>query len=108
MRPADTVLVLRLWAALVVFSLLEAVALPGEVRGAAGAAYVAANVLVFFAALLLLAHVAARQPGPKLRAEPRPPAPSSRAELTHVFVHLMCAAYLRTACWFEARAVMRR
>jgi hypothetical protein len=30
----------------------------------------------------------------------------ARAELTHLFVHLLCAAYLRTACWFEARALL--
>jgi hypothetical protein len=106
MHPANTVHVVRLWIALVFFSLLEALVLPGEVRGAAGAAYVAANVLVFFAALLLLAHVFARRAPPKPRDEAKPPPPSASAELTHLFVHLMCAAYVRTAVWFEARAIM--
>ena len=52
----DTTNVLRLWAAVVLLSLLEAWAFPGDVRGAPGALYVAANVLVFFAALLFLAY----------------------------------------------------
>jgi hypothetical protein len=105
MPAPDTAYVLRLWAAVVLLSLLEAWAFPGDVRGAPGALYVAANVLVLFAALLLLAHEAGRQ-------DPRPallPAAVYVVLLvapTHLFVHLLCAAYLRTACWFEARALL--
>jgi hypothetical protein len=125
MPAPDTAYVLRLWAAVVLLSLLEAWAFPGDVRGAPGALYVAANVLVFFAALLLLAHEAGRQdPRPALLpaavyvvllVAPKTPnatpthtthATPARAELTHLFVHLLCAAYLRTACWFEARALL--
>lgn len=125
MPAPDTAYVLRLWAAVVLLSLLEAWAFPGDVRGAPGALYVAANVLVFFAALLLLAHEAGREDrrpqllpaavfvvlavGPKT-ANVTPVhtthATPARAELTHLFVHLLCAAYLRTACWFEARALL--
>ena len=125
MPAPDTAYVLRLWAAVVLLSLLEAWAFPGDVRGAPGALYVAANVLVFFAALLLLAHEAGRE---DLRPAVLPAAvyvflvvapkttnvtpmhtihtTPARAELTHLFVHLLCAAYLRTACWFEARALL--
>ena len=108
----DTTNVLRLWAAVVLLSLLEAWAFPGDVRGAPGALYVAANVLVFFAALLLLVHLAAREQhitpvGYSALPSIIPAAPNTRAELTHLFVHLLCAAYLRTACWFEARALLR-
>jgi hypothetical protein len=112
--PPDTTDVLRLWAAVVLLSLVEAWFFTGDVRGAPGALYVAANVLVFFAALLLLAHAAARA-AQSDKAHPAvaytallsavPAAPNTRAELTHLFVHLLCAAYLRTACWFEARAL---
>ncbi len=107
MRPNETVHVLHLWSAVVFCSLLEALAFPGEVRGAAGAAYVAANVLVFFAALLLLAHVVARRARANPRPEPRAPPASASApdDLAHLFVHVMCAAFLRTACWFEARVL---
>ena len=126
MPAPDTAHVLRLWAAVVLLSLLEAWAFPGDVRGPPGALYVAANVLVFFAGLLLLAHVAGRQAArpartpaavyvvlPLLVLAPKTPdagpvrAAAARTELTHVFVHLLCLAYLRTACWFEARALLQ-
>jgi hypothetical protein len=124
----------RLWAAVVVLSLLEAVvfsllqrfALPDIARRPAAAVYVAANVFVFFAALLVLLHVAGRtwMPHPDTQintanakknsntqptelTEPAKLTPSARAELTHLFLHLLCLAYLRTACWFEGRAAMR-
>ena len=114
--PPDTTDVLRLWATVVLLSLLEAWAWPGDVRGAPGALYVAANLLVFFAAVLLLAHAAARaaeneKPSPALGYVPvlllsvAPNPHNARAELTHLFLHLLCAAYLRTACWFEVRAL---
>lgn len=120
MPAPDTAFVLRLWSAVVVLSLLEAWAFPGDVRGAPGALYVAANVLVFFVALLLLAHEGGRE---DLRPAQIPasiyvvlvvapktqniiPVTPDRVELTHVFVHLLCLAYLRTACWFEARALV--
>ena len=122
MPALDTVFVLRLWAAVGLLSLLEAWAFPGDVRGAPGALYVAANVLVFFAALLLLAHEAGRDDlRPALLpaavylvlvVAPKTPnvtpihAAPARAELTHLFVHILCAAYVRTACWFEARALL--
>lgn len=106
--PPDTTDVLRLWAAVVLLSLLEAWAWPGDVRAAPGALYVAANLLVFFAAVLLLAHAAARAAENDKAAAYTPllsVAPNTRAELTHLFLHLLCAAYLRTACWFEVRAL---
>lgn len=125
MPAPDTAYVLRLWAVVVLLSLLEAWVFPGDVRGAPGALYVAANVLVFFAALLLLAHEAGREDRRPallpaavyvvLAVGPKTPnvtpihsihAAPARAELTHLFVHLLCAAYLRTACWFEARALL--
>ena len=123
----------RLWAAVVVLSLLEAAvfsllqrfALPDIARGPVAAVYVAANVFVFFAALLVLLHVAGRswmqnsdtqidtanakpsRTQPTELTEPTKLTSSARAELTHLFVHLLCLAYLRTACWFEGRAAMR-
>lgn len=111
--PPDTTDVLRLWAAVLLLSLLEVWAWPGEVRGAPGALYVAANLLVFFAAVLLLAHAAARaaekeKPPPALGYVPvllGTDLHNTRAELTHLFLHVLCAAYLRTACWFELRAL---
>ena len=122
MPAPDTAFVLRLWAAIVLLSLLEAWVFPGDVRGAPGALYVAANVLVFFAALLLLAHEAGREDlrpaqipasiyvvlvvAPKTQNTSPVFATPVRVELTHVFVHLLCLAYLRTACWFEARALL--
>jgi hypothetical protein len=104
MPAPDTSHVLCLWAAVVFFSVLEAWAFPGDVRAAPGAAYIATNVLVFFAALVLLAHCTDRhEPAPTHR-RPRAEPHGARPELTHLFVHLMCVAYLRLACWFEARA----
>ena len=99
----------RLWAAVVVLSLLESVVFvllqrftsTDIARGPRAAVYVAANVCAFFAALLLLVHFAGR------RWLPYSAPPSPRAELTHLFVHLLCLAYLRTACWFEGRTAMR-
>ena len=104
----------RLWAAVVLLALLEALLFqllhdraPNDLaRGPAAAVYVAANVFVFFAALLVLAHVAGRTCVDY--APPTPPAaPNTRAELKHLFVHLLLLAYLRTTCWFEGRAAVR-
>ena len=121
-----TLHVLALWAAAALLALPDVVLAPHDLRGAAGAAYLAANVFVFFAALLLLAHAApAFTRGPTHYA-PLPQAvalafaphthdettcclreTSARAqnELTHVFLHVLCAAYVRTACGFEFRAL---
>ena len=109
MSPHDHPHVWRLWAVVVVLSLLEAVVfkllhhtnIRDITRGPRAAVYVAANVFAFFAALLLLVHFFGR------RWLPYSAPPSPRAELTHLFVHLLCLAYLRTACWFEGRSVMR-
>jgi len=101
---------LRLWAAVVVLALLEATLAtlffsdaPRDLsRGPAAAAYVAANLFVFFAALLVLAHLFGRTV-----AYAPPDAPNTRAELKHLFLHLILLAYLRTTCWFDGRAAVR-
>jgi hypothetical protein len=162
----DATLVPALWAAVVVLALPDALVAPH----AHGPAYVAANVFLFFAALLLLAHAASKghvsnaaktsnappdssaymllpttltpqtltpqtltpqtrtpqtrtpqtrtpqtttpqtttpqthQPSP-VCCERTKTHPHTPAELPHLFVHVLCLAYVRTACWFEFRAL---
>jgi len=144
-----------LWAATAVLALLDALVAPD----AHGPVYVATNVFLFFAALLLLAHAASKAhrqhaanagyapiayapaayapaayapaayapapyaPAPYAPAAYTPPPDTCpnhtqdyslccvrttthpHIELTHVFIHLLCLAYVRTACWFEFRAL---
>jgi len=103
-----------LWVAVALLALPDALLAPADLRGAAGAVYLAANVFVFFAALLLLASGAARlQRGHTYTAlapdaQSAAPVASARAELVHLFLHVMCLAYVRTACWFEWRALFRK
>ena len=121
-------LVPMLWAAIAVVALPDALVAPD----AHDPVYVAANVFVFFAALLLLSHVygksdetratpAAYAPAPPAAYALLPPAlpphthddsiccernkthARARTELIHLFVHVLCLAYVRTACWFEFR-----
>jgi ABC-type long-subunit fatty acid transport system fused permease/ATPase subunit len=111
MRPHDSAHVWRLWAVVVMLSLLEAVLFSllqrfvfADNARSISAVYVAVNVFVFFAALLVFVDFAGRR---WMTYSPPPNARNTRAELTHLFVHLLCLAYLRTACWFEGRAAMR-
>jgi hypothetical protein len=117
-------LVPALWAAVAVLALPEALLFPD----AAGPAYLAVNVFVFFGALLLLAHAASRrnderrmhhadylllQPHAQPLEQPHqhdpticcPPKTHAHTELAHLFIHVLCLAYVRAACWFEFRAL---
>jgi hypothetical protein len=134
-------LVPALWAAIAVFALPDALLAPD----AHGPVNVAANVFVFFAALLLLVHAAAKihrphaahaayahaayaqaayaqaayAPLPSAYTAPPQTCPNHthdytlccvrttthpQIELTHLFIHILCLAYVRIACWFEFRA----
>jgi hypothetical protein len=128
----DATLVPALWAAFAVLALPDALVAPH----AHGPAYVAANVFLFFAALLLLAHAASKghvsnaaktsntpanpnaymllpqsttpqthQHSPAVCCERTKTHPHTPAELPHLFVHVLCLAYVRTACWFEFRTL---
>ena len=118
LHAASTAHVLALWAAVALLSLLEALLFP--VVGPAG---VAANVFVFLAALAVLSHVVGRRPaaapvlaiGFKHYVLVPPPAaplaaplaaPHAQTQLLHIFLHVLCAAYVRAACWFELRALL--
>lgn len=128
-----------LWAAVAVLALPDALLAPD----AHGPVAVAANLFVFFAALLLLTHVFRdlAHPNPYTLLVPQSRAPPRTAiitiypanqhethethlphqhdaavcclrdrthtltELTHLFLHVLCLAYVRTACWFEFRAL---
>ena len=125
MQHAQATHVLALWAAAALLALPDALLAPHDLRGAAGAAYLAANVFVFFAALLLLAHarsaLATRDSDGATHYAPlafththdeaicclRETSARAQNELTHVFLHVLCAAYVRTACGFEFRALLR-
>jgi hypothetical protein len=101
MLPAPAV-----YAAVALLSLPEAVLCP-----AAGPVYLAANVFVLLAALLLLAHAAGRaRPPPDAYYQRLPAAQPTRARaaLTRAFLHVLCAAYVRAACWLEFRALLAR
>ena len=74
---------LQLWAAIVLLSALEALALRLSDRSVLGPVYVGAN---FFAVCVLLLAV------PVAHTGPAPP-------LLHLFAHVACALYLRAACW---------
>ena len=124
--------VLALWAAAALLALVDALLAPDDLRGASAAVYLATNVFVFFAALLLLAHAYAVVYHPHKDSFSSTkqgflPIPTQREphehddimccerkgsarlqnELTHVFLHVLCAAYVRTACGFEFRALLR-
>jgi hypothetical protein len=94
--------VLGLWVAVTVFSLFDAFVFRVDT---ADAVYVALNIFALLAALALLAHACSRktpsQYAPISQASARP---SARAELTHIFLHVLCVLYLRAALWFELRA----
>jgi hypothetical protein len=70
---------LKLWAAIVLLSAVEALAL----RTVPGPVYVAANFVLVFA--LLLAACSFQH--------------SNNAPLLHLFAHVVCALYLRVASW---------
>lgn len=92
--------VLVLWSAVALLSLPDAFILRDPPRsGATNAVYVAANLFVVLAALAFLAHTAGRWPAPYA-----PITSSARAELAHVFLHVLCVLYVRIAVWFELRA----
>jgi hypothetical protein len=133
----DATLVPALWAAFAVLALPDALVAPH----AHGPAYVTANVFLFFAALLLLAHAASKghvsnvaktsntppdsnaymlipktltpqtltpqthQHSPAVCCERTKTHPHTPTELPHLFVHVLCLAYVRTACWFEFRTL---
>jgi hypothetical protein len=112
--------VLALWAAAALLALIDALLAPADLRGAAGATYLAANLFAFFSALLLLAHerTAFTKRAPQFTSIPQAFTPhthdpdmcclaaNTQNELTHVFLHLMCVAYVRTACLVEFRALL--
>jgi len=105
MRELVAAHVLAVWAVVAVLALPEAL-----LFAAGGPACVAANVFALFAALALLAHFSHFAPTHNaayavLPAQP-PSAPSARAELTHVLLHVLCVAYVRAACWLEFRALL--
>lgn len=94
--------VLGLWSAVAVFSLIDAFVFRIDV---ADAVYVAWNIFALLAALALLAHACSRKTlihyAPITQASA---SPSARAELTHIFLHVLCLLYVRAALWFELRA----
>jgi hypothetical protein len=124
----STTNVVALYAAVALLALSDAVLYPH----AYGSVYVATQIFLFFATLLLLLHVIARH------AESRPdstlynaiPTKNTQAdkpdtqhthdtttccvkkqahvhtELVHIFLHLLCFAYVRIACWFEWRTLI--
>lgn len=91
--------ILGLWVVVALLSLFDAVVL----RYQAGAVYVAANIFVVLAALALLAHFAGRKTTNSY-APLASTTPSARAELMHIFLHVLCVLYVRAAVWFELRA----
>jgi hypothetical protein len=125
MHVAKTAHVLALWAVVALLSLFEALLFP-----VSGAVCVATNVFLFLVALLFIAHAAGRRVSAASAApaaypacplafrerdaytllrEPRPtptPAQTARTRLSHVFLHVLCVAYVRIACWFELRALL--
>lgn len=74
---------LQLWAAIVLLSAIEALALRLANRSVLGPLYVGAN---FFAVCVLLLAV------PVAHGDPAAP-------LLHLFAQVACALYLRAACW---------
>ena len=117
-------LVPALWVAVALLSLPEALVLPD----ANGPVYVAVNVFLLFAILLFLAQAAHNvlpRPLPVALLPPSVLRPllepdrskdngkdlvttlkySIRIEFIHLFMHILCVAYVRTACWFEWRAL---
>jgi hypothetical protein len=101
MQPQPTsVHVLGLWGAVALVSLFDALFL----REQTGAVYVAANIFFVLAALALLAHFVGRK-STNAYALVNSTTPSARAELTHIFLHLLCVLYVRAAVWFELRAL---
>lgn len=74
---------LKLWAAIVLLSAVEALAL----RSVAGPVYVAANFVLVLVLLLLACSFQQ----------------SNNAPLLHLFAHVVCALYLRVASWLLFR-----
>jgi hypothetical protein len=66
------------------------------------------NIFALLAALALLAHASGRKAvshyAPITEDTTRP---SARAELTHIFLHVLCVLYVRAALWFELRRSSR-
>ncbi len=94
--------VLGLWGAVAVFSLFDAFVFRIDV---ADAVYVAWNIFALLAALALLAHACSRKtPSQYAPISQASASPSARAELTHIFLHVLCVLYVRAALWFELRA----
>lgn len=75
---------LRLWAAIVLLSALEAVILRIAGRSVFGPAYVGANFCAVLVLLLLAASFSKSLPA---------------VPLLHLFANVACALYLRVACW---------
>jgi hypothetical protein len=76
---------MRLWAAIVLLSAIEALALRVAQRSVGGPVYVGANFFLVCVLLLLVSSVPQCDP---------PGTP-----LLHLFAHVACALYLRVACW---------
>lgn len=100
--------VLGLWSAVALLSLPDALVLRDPPRsGTDNAVYVAVNLFAILAVLALLAHASASWGArAEHRYAPLPPGAktSARAELAHVFLHVLCVLYVRVAVWFELRA----
>ena len=117
-------LVPALWVAVALLSLPDALILPD----ANGPIYVAVNVFILFAILLFLAQVAHNVLPHPLPVAVLPPSVlrpllepdrskdnakdlvkimkySIRIDFIHLFMHVLCVAYVRTACWFEWRTL---
>ena len=75
----------RLWAAIVLLSAIEALALRAAQQSVGGPVYVGANFFLVCVLLLLVCSV--------------PQCDPAGAPLLHLFAHVACAMYLRVACW---------